>query len=219
MDKRMKFIDGILPGEKMTELCREFGISRKIGYKFWYRCKDIGLNALTDRSRRPIRYSNQLQIQFAQEILRVKRDKSSWGAPKIRGILNQKYPEVKTPAKSTIHCVLDKHNLAKRRKKRRFKAQGTILTTVYNPNDLWCADYKGEFMLANRQSCYPLTITDFASRFFLTCQGLESAAEKHASSIFEQTFQKYGLPKTIRTDNGVPFSSTCALFGLSNPSV
>jgi transposase InsO family protein len=219
MDERMKFIGRILSGEKMTELCREFGISRKTGYKFWYRYKDIGLNGLTDRSRRPIRYANQLPIQLTQEILRVKRDKPSWGAPKIREILRRKYPEVKTPAKSTIHCILDKHNLVKRRKKKRFKAQGTNLTTVYNPNDLWCADYKGEFMLANRQYCYPLTVTDFASRFLLTCEGLESNAEKLAFSIFEQTFQKYGLPKAIRTDNGVPFSSPCALFGLSKLSV
>lgn len=219
MDERMKFIGRLLEGERMAELCREFGISRKTGYKFWHRYKDVGLHGLTDRVRRPIRYANQLPIQLKKEILRIKRDKPSWGAPKIREILKRKYPEVKTPAKSTIHCVLDRNGLVKRRKKRRFKAQGTPLTMKHNPNDLWCADYKGEFMLANRQYCYPLTITDFASRFLLTCEGLESNSELLAFGIFEQTFQKYGLPKTIRTDNGVPFSSPCALFGLSKLSV
>lgn len=219
VDERMKFIGRLLEGERMAELCREFGISRKTGYKFWHRYKDVGLHGLTDRSRRPMRYANQLPLQLKKEILRIKRDKPSWGAPKIREILKRKYPEVKTPAKSTIHCILDRHGLVKRRKKRRFKAQGTPLITQHHPNDLWCADYKGEFMLANRQYCYPLTITDFASRFLLTCEGLKNNSEVFAFSIFEQTFQKYGLPKTIRTDNGVPFSSPCALFGLSKLSV
>ena len=219
MDERMKFIGRLLEGEKMAELCREFGISRKTGYKFWHRYKDVGLHGLTDRARRPMRYANQLPIQLKKEILRIKRNKPSWGAPKIREILKRKYPEVKTPAKSTIHCILDRNGLVNRRKRRKFKAQGTPLAMKHNPNDLWCADYKGEFMLANRQYCYPLTITDFSSRFLLTCEGLESNSELMASSIFEQTFQKYGLPKTIRTDNGVPFSSPTALFGLSKLSV
>jgi putative transposase len=219
MDERMKFVGRLLEGEKMAELCREFGISRKTGYKFWYRYKDIGLKGLTDRAKRPFRYANQLPLQLKTEILRIKHEKPSWGAPKIREILRRKYPEVKTPAKSTIHCILDRHDLVNRRKKRRFKPEGTPLVTTYNPNDLWCADYKGEFMLANKQYCYPLTITDFSSRFLLTCEGLENNSEILAFSIFEQTFQKYGLPKTIRTDNGVPFSSCNALFGLSKLSV
>lgn len=219
MDERMKFIGRLLQGEKMAELCREFGISRKTGYKFWHRYKDVGLKGLTDRARRPFRYANQLPLQLKKEILRIKHEKPSWGAPKIHEIIKRKYPEVKTPARSTIHCILDRHGLVKRRKKRRFKTQGTPLTHTYNPNDIWCADYKGEFMLANRQYCYPLTITDFSSRFLLACEGLESNSERLAFSIFEQTFQKYGLPKAIRTDNGVPFSSPCALFGLSKLSV
>ena len=219
MDERMKFVARLLQGEKMAELCREFGISRKTGYKFWDRYKDVGLHGLTDRSRRPVRYANQLPIQIECEILRIKKDKPSWGAPKIREILRRKYPEVRTPAKSTIHCILDRHGLVIRRKRRRFKLQGTPLTTQHNPNDLWCADYKGEFMLANKQYCYPLTITDSCSRYVLACEGLESTKEMHAFNIFEQVFQKYGLPLTIRTDNGLPFASPHALFGLSRLSV
>lgn len=219
MDEKMKFIGRLLQGEKMAELCREFGISRKTGYKFWDRYKDVGLRGLTDRSKRPIRYANQLPMQIEKEIIRIKQEKSSWGAPKIREILRRKYPEVKTPAKSTIHCVLDRHDLVKRRENRRFKPQGTPLVNQHNPNDLWCADYKGEFMMANKAYCYPLTITDFASRYLLTCEGLESTQEAQAFNIFEETFQKYGLPKTIRTDNGLPFSSPNALFGLSKLSV
>lgn len=219
MDEKMKFIGRLLQGEKMAELCRELGISRKTGYKFWGRYKDVGLHGLTDRSRRPYRYANQLPLQIEKEILRIKENKPSWGAPKIREILRRKYPEVKTPAKSTIHCILARHGLVKPRKNRRYKAVGTPLIDQHHPNDLWCADYKGEFMLGNKMYCYPLTITDFSSRYLLACEGMESTKESHAFNTFEQTFIKYGLPKTIRTDNGLPFSSCNALFGLSKLSV
>ena len=219
VDERMKFVGRLLEGDKMAELCREFGISRKTGYKFWDRYKRVGLYGLTDRARRPKRYANQLPMQVEYEILRIKRKKSSWGAPKIREILKKKYPEVKTPAKSTIHCILDRHGLVKRRKRNRVKAQGTSLCTTENPNDLWCADYKGEFMLANKRYCYPLTITDFSSRYLLACEALENNREMYAFHVFERAFKEHGLPKAIRTDNGVPFSSPCALFGLSRLSV
>lgn len=219
MNERMKFIGRLLEGEKMVELCREFGISRKTGYKFWQRYKSVGLHGLTDRSRRPVRYANQLPMQIEKEILRIKQNKPSWGAPKIREIIKRKYPEVKTPAKSTIHCILDRHGLVKRRKRKRYKAQGTPLSTFQSPNDLWCADYKGEFMLSDRRYCYPLTITDFSSRYLLACDALESTKLSYAFTVFEQTFKKFGLPKAIRTDNGVPFASPSALFGLSKLSV
>ncbi len=219
MDEKMKFIGRLIQGDKMSELCREFDISRKTGYKFWNRYKDIGLHGLTNRARKPHRYANKLPIQIENEILRIKQDKPSWGAPKIQEQLKRKYPEVKTPAKNTIHCVLDRNGLVKRRKRRRFKPQGTPFSKHQNPNDLWCADYKGEFMLGNKTYCYPLTITDFCSRYLLACEGQESTKEIHAFSTLKQTFQKYGLPKTIRTDNGLPFSSANALFGLSKLSV
>lgn len=155
MDERMKFIGRLLQGDKMAELCREFGISRKTGYKFWNRYQKIGLNGLPDQVRRPIRYANQLPMQLEKEILRIKGEKPSWGAPQIREILKRKYPEVKTPAKSTIHSILDRFGLVRRSRRKRFKAEGTPLSTTQNPNDLWCADYKGEFMLADKRCCYP----------------------------------------------------------------
>jgi putative transposase len=219
MDEKMKFIGRLLQGDKMSELCREFGISRKTGYKFWDRYREVGLHGLTDRSRRPFRYANQLPLQIESEIVGIKKDKPSWGAPKIREILRRRYPEVRTPAKSTIHCVLDRHGLVKPRKNRRHKAEGTLLTLARNPNDIWCADYKGEFMMGNKAYCYPLTITDYSSRYLLACEGMESTKQSHAFNTFEQAFIRYGQPKAIRTDNGQPFSSCHAMFGLSKLSV
>ena len=123
------------------------------------------------------------------------------------------------PAISTVHAVLDRHGLVKRRKRRRNRATGTPLSTRSEPNELWCADYKGEFMLADRRYCYPLTITDFASRYLIACEALSTTKEAYAFTVFERAFKEFGLPKAIRTDNGVPFASPNALFNLSKLSV
>jgi len=107
----------------------------------------------------------------------------------------------------------------KRRKGRKNTATGTVLTESRAANDLWCADYKGEFMLADRRYCYPLTITDHASRYLFAVEALESTKEINAFTVFERVFRENGLPKAIRTDNGVPFASPNALFNLSKLSV
>jgi putative transposase len=219
MDERLRFVARLLDGEKMAPLCREFGISRKTGYKIFHRYKDSGLEGLTDRSRRPYRQANQLPMQIEKLIVRLKKDKPAWGAPKIRERLRRHYPDVRTPAISTVHAVLDRHGLVKPRRRRRYKAQGTALSKANRPNELWCADYKGEFMLADRRYCYPLTISDFSSRYLLACDALSTTKEKYAFVVFERVFKEFGLPRAIRTDNGVPFASPHSLFGLSRLSV
>ncbi len=219
MDERLKFVARLLEGDKMAPLCNEFGISRKTGYKIYMRYKDSGLEGLTDRSRKPNRYANQLPFQLEKMILKIKQDKPTWGAPKIREILIRKFPEVQPPAKSTIHAILDKNGLVTKSRRRRCKLQGTQLSDAKNPNELWCADYKGEFQLGNKRYCYPLTITDFSSRYLLACDALETTREEYAFTIFKRVFEEFGLPAAIRTDNGVPFSSPRALFGLSKLSV
>ncbi|ALC11044.1 integrase [Sphingopyxis sp. 113P3] len=219
MDERLRFVARLLDGEKMAPLCREFDISRKTGYKIFERYKDCGLSGLTDRSRRPYRQANQLPFQIEKQIIELKREWPSWGAPKIREKLRRHYPELQCPAISTVHAVLDRNGLVKRRRRRRYKAEGTPLSRPLAPNDLWCADYKGEFMLADKRYCYPLTVTDSASRYLLGCEALATTKEVFAISVFERIFKEYGLPKAIRTDNGVPFASAHALFGLSRLSV
>ncbi|MER8862084.1 MULTISPECIES: helix-turn-helix domain-containing protein [unclassified Mesorhizobium] len=219
MEERLKFIARLLDGEKMAVLCREFDISRKTGYKILTRYNDSGLEGLTDRSRRPYRHANQLPFQIEKLIVRLKQDKPTWGAPKIRERLARLYPDVHRPAISTVHAVLDRHGLVERRKRRRNRATGTPLSNGYRPNDLWCADYKGEFMLADRRYCYPLTITDFASRYLIACEALSTTKEAYAFTVFESVFKEFGLPSAIRTDNGVPFASPNALFNLSKLSV
>jgi putative transposase len=219
MDERLQFVARRLAGEGMAELCREFGISRKTGYRIFDRYKACGLQGLTDRSRRPYRYANQLPFQVENFILHVKREYASWGARKIRERLLRQFSGIPIPATSTIHAVLDRHGLVERRGHVRRRVQGTALSLGQRPNELWCTDYKGEFLLGNHQYCYPLTVPDQASRFLLTCEALSSTKENYAFTVFERLFKERGLPANIRSDNGVPFASPNALFHLSKLAV
>lgn len=219
-DERTRFIARLLDGEPMTQVCEDFGISRKTGYKLWNRYQNTGAHALVDRSRKPHRFGNQLPEQLERTLVRLKKEKPHWGAPKIRELLIRKFPDLRAPAVSTVHAVLDRHGLVNCRKRRRaYKAQGTGLLPSQNPNDLWCTDFKGEFMLGDKRYCYPLTITDHASRYLLAVDALESVKESGAFPVFERIFQEHGLPSAIRSDNGVPFASPNGLFGLSKLSV
>src|ERR671937_228182 len=181
MEERLRFVARLLDGEAMTEVCREFGISRKTGYKIFDRYREHGLEAITDRSRRPVRYANQLPAPIESLIVRL--------------------------------------GLVKRARRWRYRAHGTALSQGAAPNELWCADFKGEFKLGNGRYCYPLTVTDQASRFLLLCEALESTREELAFTAFERLFLERGLPIAIRSDNGVPFASPNALFNLSKLSV
>ena len=176
----------------MAPLCREFGISRVTGYKLLNRYRECGLDAFNDRSRRPYRHANKLPYQVERTIRGIKKEHPSWGARKIRDKLLREFSLIKPPAVSTIHAVLDRHGLVKRKKRRRYKAQGTTLVGAREPNGLWCADYKGEFMLGNKQYCYPLTSTDYRSRYLIACYGLESTKSDFAFTIFERAFKDFG---------------------------
>lgn len=220
MEERLRFVARLLDGEAMTTVCREFGISRKTGYKIFERYKDSGLEALTDRSRRPVRYANQLPGAIETLIVGLKREKPHWGARKIRELLVRRLDgDIRIPARSTIHAVLHRHGLVKIPVRLRHRATGTSLSTGAAPNDLWCADFKGEFKLGNGRYCYPLTVTDHASRYLLLCEALESTREDPVITAFDRLFRDRGLPHAIRSDNGVPFASPNGLFNLSRLAV
>ncbi len=220
VEERLCFVGRLLDGESMTDMCEQFGISRKTGYKIFNRYKEHGLEALSDRSRRPVRYANQLPQPIESLIVTLKRDKPHWGARKIRELLIRRLDgDVRIPAKSTIHAVLDRHGLVRRKGRKRHRATGTALSPGATPNALWCTDFKGEFMLGNARYCYPLTVTDHASRYLLLCEALESTREALAVTAFEQLFNERGLPLAIRSDNGVPFASPNGLYNLSRLAV
>jgi transposase InsO family protein len=220
MDERMRFVIRLKEGESMASLCREFGISRKTGYKIFERYEESGLEGLSDRTGRPFRYANQLPEQIEAAIVAARREKPSWGARKIRERLLRRLPHaIKLPASSTIHAVLYRHGLVTPTTRSRTRAEGTPLSDGLNPNDLWSTDYKGEFQLGDKRYCYPLTVTDHASRYLQLCEALESNREELAFRAFERLFRERGLPRAIRSDNGVPFASPHGLFQLSKLSV
>jgi transposase InsO family protein len=222
MEERLRFVARLLDGDGMSEVCREFGISRKTGYKIWDRYRQEGLEALCDRSRRPVRYANQLPAQIERLIVETKRGKPHWGARKIRELLVRRLAgDVRIPAKSTVHAVLDRHGLVSQARKRQAanKAVGTDLSHAVHPNDLWCADFKGEFKTGDGRYCYPLTVTDQASRMILLCEALESTKEFPVIEAFVSLFRQRGLPDAIRSDNGLPFASPNGLYNLSKLSV
>lgn len=176
MDERLQFVARRLAGEGMAELCREFGISRKTGYKIFDRYQECGVQGLTDRSRRPYRYAHQLPFQVENYILNVKNEHPSWGARKIRERLGRRFSEIKIPAKSTIHAVLDRHGLVERRGRFPPRAQGTALSLGDHPNQLWCTDYKGRILAGQppvllpahgHRSCQPISFVLRSSLFNL----------------------------------------------------
>jgi hypothetical protein len=155
MDEGFRLVAKLLDGEIMAAVCREFGISRKTGSKIFNRYKDIGIEGLQDRNHTPYRYANKRPFQVEKTIRSMKQDHQTWDAPKIRDKLVKAFPMSSPPAQSTIHAVLDRNGLVNRRRHRRYKATGAELADAKSPNELWCADCKGEFKLGNKKYCYP----------------------------------------------------------------
>jgi transposase InsO family protein len=213
MSERMKFIARYQEGETMSDLCREFGISRKTGYKLLARFEADGVDAVLDRSRRPRSSPYRTPDPIVRFIVEERRAHPTWGPHKLKVLLQRKNPGVKWPSESTMWSLLKKEGLVPGRRRRRAVEPYTQpLQHATAPNVVWCADFKGQFRMGNGQYCYPLTISDACSRYLLGC------VAKGAMSGFAEVFREHGLPNAVRTDNGVPFAS-CALLGLSRLSV
>lgn len=216
----MKFVTRLDGGERMTELCIEFGISRKTGYKIWNRYQEAGIKGLLDQSRRPNYLARETRQDLQELIVKTKKDHPTWGATKIRDVLERNHPKLKLPVRATVHAVLDRHGLVKPRRKRdrRVYAGTTGLTDGLSPNVVWSTDFKGQFKMKNGQYCYPLTVADHCSRYLLGCEALENTKTLPAKRAFTEIFEQYGLPSFMRSDNGVPFASA-GLMGLSKLAV
>jgi transposase InsO family protein len=216
----MRFVVRHEAGERMTDLCREFGISRKTGYKIWDRYQLLGPEALGDFSRRPHRHPNRTPQEILDLVVQARGVHPTWGPKKLRVLLLRQHPGVPIPAASTIGEMLKREGLSRprRRRRRSTPTPHDQLTVARSPNDVWCVDYKGQFRMGNRLYCYPLTVTDLHSRFLVCCEALESTRTGGAMAGFLAAFREYGLPKVIRSDNGSPFASV-GLAGLSRLSV
>jgi putative transposase len=221
MSQRLEFVEAVLhraPGQSIRDVCRRVGISERVGHKWLTRFGAGGPAALADRSHAPHVAAHQLPRAILEALIALREQQPEWGARKLRDVLRREQPTVAWPAASTITTVLKRAGLiVPRRRSRRERAAwaATGLTQPRGPNDVWTADFKGEFRLARGPYCYPLTISDLCSRYVLTVTALASTASEPAAAQFRQCFATYGLPRVIRTDNGVPFGAPGALGGLS----
>jgi putative transposase len=217
MDERLRFVrDAQRDHFTMSELCARYGVSRRIGYKWLMRYDAEGRTGLADRSHVPHHCPHKIQFAMEELLITERVAHPHWGARKLLAALRRKHARIRYwPAASTVADLLARRGLVEKRRSRRASVHpGVVRPVTFAPNDLWTADFKGQFRTGDGKYCYPLTIADLHSRYLLTCRGVLSTQTVRAKPIFERTFREYGLPLAIRTDNGVPFA-TQAIHGMS----
>ena len=217
MEERLQFVrDALSDRFTMSELCARYGVSRRIGYKWLARYEAEGRRGLVDRSRAPRHCPHKLSGELAELLISERTAHPHWGARKLLQVLRTRHPHLgRWPAPSTAADLLARRGLVQKRRRRRAPVHpGVVRPTTEAPNDLWTADFKGQFRTGDSRYCFPLTIADQHTRFLLACHGLLSTQTVTARPVFERTFREFGLPIAMRTDNGVPFA-TQAIHGLS----
>jgi transposase InsO family protein len=220
VDMRMEFIQRLAKDERLTDLCREYGISRKTAYKFKERFERRGAAGLQDGSRAPHVIPHKTAPELEALIVAERRRHPTWGPRKLKSLLEKRFGRA-FPSPATIGNIVQRHGLAQPRKKRvRYERPEAfaVLGEALKPNDVWCIDYKGQFRLGDATYCYPLTLTDQYSRFILGCEGMAAISDEAARDVCEEAFSTHGLPLVIRSDNGAPFASR-GLAGLTKLSV
>lgn len=220
MDQKIKLIADWKTGHyDISDLNKKYNISRKTVYKWVGRYENEGVDGLKDRSRTPKRCPNQTNERLVEMLLEEKRAYPKWGPKKIIALLEDKHPDESWPAVSTAGEWFKKHGLVQCRKlRRRVPPYTEPFAECKEPNDVWSADYKGQFKTQDNKICYPLTISDNHSRYLLACQGLYGPRYEESRQVFRKVFREYGLPLAIRMDNGTPFTGR-GIGGLSKLSV
>jgi len=220
MDKRVEFVIRARElGSNKSELCREYGISRKTGYQALERYEEEGLAGLAPRSRAPKNFPNALNGEVVCAIIKQRQKHHGWGARKIQSLLERENELESVPSIRSIERVLGRCGLITKRRKRRPKAipDGEIIQ-AQEPNDVWTIDFKGDWKMKNGKRCYPLTLRDECTKYILDISGLEGTQSAATKERLKICFSKYGLPKYIRSDNGGPFACIRGVAGLSKLS-
>jgi len=220
MDERLRFVGEYLKQESsMAALCRQFGISRKTGYRLLSRYLNEGIVGLYDRGRAPHHQAAAVSDEVVTAILCLREAHPRWGPRKLRAWLTHHRERTQWPSVSTIGRILARNGaILPRRRSRRCPPYNEPFCSCARPNALWCADFKGWFRTGDGKRCEPLTVTDSHSRYLLACRVLPNTSHGAARPVFEMLFRRFGLPRAIRTDNGAPFASR-ALAGLSRLAV
>ena len=204
----------------ITDLCEQFGISRKTGYKHLERYALEGLKGLGLRSHRPHSFPQRTDADIEALVLAERRLHRTWGPKKLHVVLQIKHGIESPPAQSTIGEILRRKGMsaARRRKPGAYCALNDGLTEPTQPNHVWTVDFKGYFNLGNFQRCDPLTVCDRYSRYLLASRAQPNQQYKNTLRTFKKLMRQVGLPEVIRADLGSPFAS-CGLGRLSSLSV
>jgi putative transposase len=220
MEERLRFVMAAVDNaEPFAMVCRRFGVSRKIGYKWLERYRDEGIAGLKDHSRAPLHHPQAVTAAIAERCLAVRRDHPTWGPVKVRSWLEQHAPRMQWPAPSTIGELFDREGLTVRRRlRRRSPPSSAPFGQCAAANDVWCIDFKGWFVTGDGKRCEPLTLSDAHSRYLLRCQALARSDTDHVWPVLDAALREFGLPQRLRSDNGPPFAS-CGAGGLSQLAV
>lgn len=202
--------------ENFGLLCARFGISRKTGYKWLKRAEQEGNEHLSDRRGGPHPRTDQKRIE--ELILKQKKSRPFWGSKKIQALLSRQLAKEELPSRSTVHRVLAAAGLVKGQKRRR---KGPVVvvepwTKEQGCNDIWGVDFKGWFRTGDQTKCFPLTVSDYYSRFILCFELLRSQRLNLVQERFQKLFARYGRPKAIRVDNGAGPLAEAMYWGLLN---
>src|ERR1041384_718037 len=219
LDQRIEFAMKAQQHPNFRELCREYGISGKTGYKWRQRFKAEGLGGMGERSRRPRSHPDRLSETVVCDIVKLKVAHLHWGPRKIQALYGRKHPG-EVPSESSFKRVLERTGLTVPRRRQRSVETGRLSSGVKaeKPNDIWTVDFKGWWRDQEGLRVEPLTVRDEHSRMILELRALEDARGETVRHCFELLFERHGLPGAIRSDNGTPFACSRALLGLSRLS-
>ena len=218
-EQRQRFLEDYqLNYYSITELAERFCISRKTAHKWINRFEMNGHSGFHELSRRPRCSPYQTDKGIVEALVKTRKAHPRWGPKKLLDLMQKRNPERKLPAISTAALILKRNELVKPRRRYRRAHPGCPKSVPAGPNDIWAADYKGQFRLKNGKYCFPLTVSDLSTRFILGIDAHPAISLEKTFAYFRGLFETYGLPNRIRTDNGVPFASN-ALARLSQLSV
>jgi transposase InsO family protein len=215
MNQRKEFVLKAIHTGNFRQLCQEYGISTKTGYKWRERFYRHGYEGMMEHCRRPLSHAKELAEAVVCEIVRLKNAHPRWGARKLGDIYQRIHGEV--PSESSFKRVLDRAGLVEKRRVRRPSQAGRIGSgrKASAPNEIWTVDFKGWWHGANGQRCEPLTVRDECTRYVLDVRAVADARTQTVRACFERLFERHGVPEAIRSDNGVPFASSTGVLGLS----
>ena len=218
-EERQRFLEDYrLNYYTVTDLADRFGISRKTAHKWIDRFEEAGQSGFHELSRRPRTCPWQTDPAIVKAIADLRLAHPRWGPATLLHLLRRRHPRARFPSVSTAARILAREGFVRPRRRYRRAHPGCPKSIPQGPNDIWAADYKGQFRLKNGQYCFPLTVSDLASRYLLGVDAHPAISLERSLEHFRRLFEAFGLPNRIRTDNGVPFASS-ALARLSTLSV